>query len=309
MKNKRIFISGGSGVIGRDLIRKLISKGAKIMTGDLVSLPKDLRKKVIFRKGDLNYIKKKYISNFRPEIFIHLAAKFERVEESKKHWENNYWHNVRLSHYLMGLMKELSSVKKIINASSYLIYDKKLYTSKSKKKPYKLKEEDPLDPRNLTGGAKLFNEVELEYLNKIKSKKLIFVSARIFRGYGKGSRDIISRWVKDALKNKTLKVYNDKNSFDYINSHDTSLGLISLCKVSKSGIFNLASGKSTKISSIIKILKENFPKLKIKYQRSNELIENSEANLRKIKLYVNWKPKVSIKEGIKEIIIYEKNKK
>ena len=46
-----------------------------------------------------------------------------------------------------------------------------------------------------------------------------------------------------------------------------------------------------------------------RYQKSKELIENSEANLRKIKSYVNWKPKVSIREGIKEIIIYEKSKK
>jgi len=48
MKNTRIFISGGSGVIGRELIKKLLTLNNKILTGDLVSLPEKLKKKLYF---------------------------------------------------------------------------------------------------------------------------------------------------------------------------------------------------------------------------------------------------------------------
>ena len=309
MKNTRIFISGGSGVIGRELIKKLLTLNNKILTGDLVALPEKLKKKVIFVKGDLNKIKEDYIKKFKPAVFIHLAAKFERVTESEKHWDVNFWNNIKLSHHLMSIIKNTPSIKKIINASSYLIYDKKLYTDRLRKIPYTLSEKDPVQPRNLTGGSKLLSEIELEFLKKIKKKKITTISARIFRGYGKGSKDVISGWIRSALKNKTINAYNIENSFDYINSEDTAEGLIKLCSSKNSGVFNLGFGKSISISTILKILRKYLPNIKIKYSKNNEYFENSKANIKKIKAQTGWKPKVKIDQGIKQIILYEKNKK
>jgi carbamoyl-phosphate synthase large subunit len=58
---------------------------------------------------------------------IHLAATFERSAESYEFWEENFRHNVRLSHHLMSLAKDAPSVKRVVFASSYLIYDPSLY--------------------------------------------------------------------------------------------------------------------------------------------------------------------------------------
>ena len=41
MKNKRVFISGGAGVIGVELVKLLNDKGAIIFVGDLQDRPED----------------------------------------------------------------------------------------------------------------------------------------------------------------------------------------------------------------------------------------------------------------------------
>src|SRR5690606_35695036 len=102
---------------------------------------------------------------FAPEFVFHLAATFERSTETPEFWDENDRHNVRLSHHLMGLVKQVSSVRKVVFASSYLIYNPDLYTFDAPAEtPVTLKEEDPIHPRNLCGAAKLLHEIELQFL-------------------------------------------------------------------------------------------------------------------------------------------------
>ena len=124
MKNKRIFVSGGAGVIGREMVKKLVPQGAVVMVGDLSPIPDDFPKNVIYRRGDLNYITQQELDSFNPEIFFHLAATFERSTETYEHWEENFWHNIRLSNHLMTLMRNVPDLKRVVYASSYLIYNK-----------------------------------------------------------------------------------------------------------------------------------------------------------------------------------------
>ena len=59
LNGKRVFISGGAGVIGRELVQLLIADGAIVMVGDLVQIPENYPKQVMYRRGDLNYITNK----------------------------------------------------------------------------------------------------------------------------------------------------------------------------------------------------------------------------------------------------------
>ena len=308
LKNKKIFISGGSGVIGREIVPLLIEEGAELMVGDLQFKPNEFSSKIHYRQGDLNYLSQKEIDLFNPEIFIHLAATFERSTESYEHWEENFWHNIRLSHHLMSLIRNVPNIKRVVNASSYLIYDKSLYQfKKSKNKPIKLKESDPINPRNLTGLAKLAHEIEHDFLALFKSEKFTSISARIYRGYGKNSRDVISRWVRDLINNKEITVYNKEGIFDYMYAEDTAKGLIHLSKIKNTGVVNLGTGRSRKVEDIIDILKIYFPELKAKYiNKPGEFIEASEADTTKLKQIIGWLPERFLEDTIPELIDFEK---
>jgi len=156
LKGRRIFISGGNGVIGNTLIEKLHNEGAILYVGDLKPRPLNWPKDILYRQGDLNYLSIDEISDFAPEYFFHLAATFERSTETYEFWAENYRHNVRLSNHLMTVMKDLPSLKKVIFASSYLIYDPALYNFKEPaEKAFRLKKTDPIYPRKFNGVAKL----------------------------------------------------------------------------------------------------------------------------------------------------------
>ena len=309
LKNKKIFISGGSGVIGREIVPLLIEEGAELMVGDLQFKPNEFSSKIHYRQGDLNYLSQKEIDLFNPEIFIHLAATFERSTESYEHWEENFWHNIRLSHHLMTLIRNVPNIKRVVNASSYLIYDKSLYQfNESRTTPKKLIETDPINPRNLTGLAKLAHEIEHDFLALFKSEKFTSISARIYRGYGKNSRDVISRWIRDLINNKEITIYNQEGIFDYMHAEDTAKGLIRLSKITDHGIVNLGTGRSRKVKDIIDILKIYFPELKAKYiNKPGEFIEASEADTTKLKQIIGWLPERFLEDTIPELIDFEKN--
>ena len=67
IKNKKIFISGGAGVIGIELVNILSRLGAIILVGDKKDKPDIFSNKIQYRKGDLNYLSEQEIDDFKPE--------------------------------------------------------------------------------------------------------------------------------------------------------------------------------------------------------------------------------------------------
>ncbi|AEA42231.1 NAD-dependent epimerase/dehydratase family protein [Fluviicola taffensis] len=307
---KRVFISGGAGVIGTEMVQLLQQQDAIIMVGDLKPIPVDFPSTITYRQGDLNFITQQELDHFNPEYFIHLAATFERSAETYEHWEENFHHNILLSHHLMTLMRNVPGLKRVVNASSYLIYDKAHYQFNTPQdKAVKLNESTSINPRNLTGLAKLAHEIELDFLAIFKSDKFTNISARIYRGYGKNSRDIISRWVRDLLNNQKITVYNPEGFFDYIYAQDTAKGLLKLALSDKTGIVNLGTGRARQVGDLVQILQSHFPQMEAEYVRKpDELIEASEADITLLKNYINWSPERTLEDTIPEIIAFEQQK-
>lgn len=311
LKNKKIFISGGAGVIGRELVSKLHTAGCIVYVGDLKPRPNEFPPEIIYRQGDLNYITYEELSLFGPEVFIHLAATFERSIETYSFWEDNFSHNVHLSNYLMTLLKDIPTLRRVIFASSYLIYNPDLYTFNLPQEiPYCLKETDPIYPRNLTGMAKFAHEIELRFLDSFCKEKLSIVSVRIYRGYGKGSRCIISRWISDLLDEKTIKVYCKEGMFDYIYAEETAEGLCRLIAHEEVvGIVNLGNGRARKVVEVVEILKKHFPNMSYQEVESDILYEASQAEMTVYKEKIKWIPQLQLEDAIPKIIAYQKEQR
>ena len=309
LKGQRIFVSGGNGVIGNALIERLHKQGAVLFVGDLKPRPDHWPKDIIYRQGDLNFITKDELAFFAPTIFFHLAATFERSNETYEFWEENFHHNVKLSNHLMTLLKDMKSLKKVIFASSYLIYDPQLYIfSQPSAKAYRLKEDDRISPRNLTGSAKLNHEIELQFLSEFKQDKFQAISARIYRSYGRNSRDIISRWIRSLLNNETLTVYAKEGMFDYIYADEVAEGLMRLSLTQNiNGIVNIGNDNARKVTEILEILRKYFPQMKTVEVDSDVKYEASQANMDHFYNIVGWKPQRQLENTIPEIIEYEKN--
>ena len=306
MRHKKVFVSGGAGVIGTVLVNQLLSKGVTIFVGDLKPCPQEWIGKVQYRQGDLNTITPEELEAFSPDLFFHLAATFERSEETVGFWSENFHHNIQLSHHLMNCLKTVSGLKRVIFASSYLVYDPLLYMSQDVPVgTISLNEETPLYPRNICGAAKLFHELELRFLNHFSQGSPTFVSARIFRVYGRQSKDVISRWIRSALRKETLTVYRPEGLFDYIFADDVAEGLFRLSEIEESGIVNLGFGEARRVEDILTILKSHFPHLKTEVVQSAIPYEASQADIQRLISWTQWKPRHTLEKGIAKLIEFE----
>jgi carbamoyl-phosphate synthase large subunit len=308
MKNKRVFISGGAGVIGQQMVPKLVALGAIVYVGDLKPRPAAFAGQVVYRQGDLNELTVNELAAFAPEVFIHLAATFERSAESLAFWQDNFRHNVSLSHHLMSLMMQITTLRRVVFASSYLIYDPVLYQfAAPSRSPVSLKETDPVRPRNLTGMAKLSHEMELQFVDGFFASRFSSALVRIFRGYGCNSRDVISRWIRLLLKEQPIRVYQPEGIFDYIYAADTAEGLIRVAQDKDiTGIINLGTGRARRVQDVVEILKRHFPNIQQLNEEVAQPYEASQADLQAFNERTGWRPEYDLERAIPEMIAFER---
>ena len=307
---KRVFISGGAGVIGQEMVRRLaaLPEDVQVLVGDIKPRPADFPARFQYRQGDLNFLTEQEISVFAPEVFIHLAATFERSTETYGFWEENFRHNVQLSHHLMTVQKDLPSLRRVVFASSYLIYDPELYTyAEVPAQPRSLREDDPILPRNLTGMAKLAHEIELRFLQTFRGAQFSTAIPRIYRGYGRNGRDITSRWVRMLLAGEEITVYGAESYFDYLYAADTAEGLLRLAAAETvTGIINLGTGRARRVSDVVDVLKHSFPDLRAKYVASDIPFEASQADMTLWSSQIDWLPPTTLETAIPELIAFER---
>ena len=300
--NKRIFVSGAAGVIGSEMIPRLARRGYTVLAADLKPRPAAFPAEVQYRQGDLNEMAATELAGFAPDLFIHLAATFERSTETFGFWEENFLHNTRLSHHLMSLAAGVETLQRVVFASSYLIYNQDLYQfDRPREAPVSLRETDPIEPRNLTGMAKLAHEMELRHLERFC--RFSTACARIFRGYGRNSRCVISRWIRAAQKGEPITVYRPEGWFDYIYAADTAEGLIRLAENRQvTGIVNLGTGRARRVQEVVDVLRQHFPGLRTVAAEANIPFEASQADTTRWAEAIGWMPEYTLETAIPEMI-------
>lgn len=311
MESKRILVTGGAGVIGRELLRMLIMRGATILSVDRRALPDGDWQRVSHIEKDLADGSLDEVREFQPQIVFHLAAAFERSSESPEFWSVNWRDNVLLSHRVVQLAAELSSTETFVFASSYLAYWPTPYLSETlRPDAVCLKEEDPIGPRNLCGAAKYYTERELSFVKAVLDRSFRTIHARIFRVFGCGSQDVISRWTRAALRGKGIEVYNKDNRFDFIFARDVAEGLARLSETPNAeGPVNLGSGVARSIRELIAALTSSCPlPLKISDAGVREPFEASCADMVRFKQLTGWAPAIDLRNGIRMVAEFEEGR-
>lgn len=305
LKGKRILVTGSSGVIGRVLVERLMRTGADVLGIDKVP-PQRPSEEARYLTLDLAAGTPQAAMEFAPQAVFHLAASFERTVEKAGYWKTVFENDVLASHRLLEAMDSLAALEVFVFASSYLNYDPALYLDVPEVRM--LKESDQLLPRNLVGLAKYYVDRELDFL-RMTQKSFRTVSARIYRVYGRGSRDIISRWVRAALAGEVLKVFGEKNRFDYIFADDVAEGLARLAETDEAaGALNLGSGIAWTIADVLQILNLEIGGIRTSAESEVGPIESSCADMSLFRLVTGWSPPTSLEAGIRKVVEYEKQR-
>lgn len=299
-------------MIGRQLAARLLDGGADVVSIDREPMPPgdwgDLR----HIRGDLADMDLSVAADFGPEQIFHLAASFERSEETPEYWVPGWRDDVLASHRLADqVVRGTTTVSSFVFASSYLIYDPSEYLlSSPETEPVALSEETNVNPRNLCGAGKYYTERELDYLVATTRPDMHVTNARIFRVFGRGSRDVISRWVRSGLRGDPVEVYNRSNRFDYIFADDVADALIDLgSDLETHGTFNVGTGTATSVSRVLDHLVDLdvVDPGSIIDRGEDAPFEASVADVERLRDCVGWTPSTSVRGGIEQLIEHETN--
>ena len=295
----KIIVTGGAGFIGSHLAEFLIKKGHKVIiidnlsTGRLNNI-KSFKNKVRFIKADISELGK-WTENFKnAKIVFHLAALADivpSIQNPKEYFQSNV---VGTENIISASIKY--KVKQVIYSASSSCY--------GIPKIYPTSETESIKPQYPYALSKNLGEQILMHYAKVYGIKV--TSFRLFNVYGTRSRTsgtygaMFGVFLAQKLKGKPLTVVGDghqKRDFTYIDDVvDAFYKAIRFKKNFK--IFNLGTGRPTSVNSIVKLLgckSINIPKRPGEPDLTN-------ANINKVKKELNWKPKISINEGVKNLL-------
>jgi nucleoside-diphosphate-sugar epimerase len=307
---ERVLVTGGAGVIAREVLERLGRTDATVLSVDRLPLTFEASANVDHLVADLADVDLGIVRTFDPTLILHLAATFERSIESPDFWEPNWSDNVVVTHRLVELAARATSVRAFVFASSYLIYRTARYLSPAPRSAaVELTENDEMGPRNLCGAAKAYGEAELAFAREVLKAPFRGVSARIFRVYGRGSRDVVSRWVRAALDGEPIDVYQPENRFDYVYSGDVAEGLLRLAlDPLASGILNLASGRDRSVAEVIEAIETATGR---PFKRRDVPVdgpyEASRADLTRLRETLGWSPSTMLEDGIGRLVAHERD--
>jgi carbamoyl-phosphate synthase large subunit len=309
LAGRRVLVTGGAGVIARELLDRLSATGAEVLSVDRLPLPSARPAGVDHLIADLAFADLDPIAAFRPSHVLHLAATFERSVESPEFWEQNWSDNVVVTHRLAELAGRIGGIEAFVFASSYLVYDPEQYsTVAAPAEAVALSEGSRLATRNLCGAAKLYGEAELRFVNEVQAAGFRASFARIFRVYGRGSRDVVSRWVRAALDGEPIDVYHPENRFDYVFSGDVADGLLRMAASARaSGVINLGSGKARPVAAVIEAVERaTGTRLDARTNAADEPFEASRADVARLQATLDWTPPTSLEVGVERLVEFER---
>ena len=250
-----ILVTGGSGFIGKNLIKKLLEKKKiKIILINRKINKNFTNKKIININTTLNLSNKNLnkIKFLRPSVVIHLA--WSGIPDySKKNSINNLITQINF----FDKIHKISSLKKIIVTGSCWEYmtSRGICNENVALRPKNFKYNDFNAPYFVWAKNSLRKYLKFKYLNN----NVIWL--RLFYVYGEGQKNksLIPYLIKSKKKNKKVKLNNPYGSNDFINVKDVCKAIIKSIDFKKSEIFNIGTGKLVSIKSIKNFI-DNYAK-------------------------------------------------
>jgi len=295
---QRVIVTGGAGFIGSHLVDKLVEQGIEVIVFDNLSTGNidNLNPKAKFvEQVDLCSLGTYNSSDFDGvDTIFHLAASTS-VQESINQPLIYNRNNINSVLNILTAASSMDSVKRVVFSSSSSVYgDAKTPTSEN----HSL---NPLSPYALN---KLMGEQYCKLFSSIYN--LDTVCLRYFNVYGDrmnndGYKLVFPIFKEQILNDKPLTINNDgEQRRDFIHVDDVVNANILVAKHKSNfngDIYNVGSGTNYSVNEIA----DMFGGEK---QYGNKVIEPFEtlAEIAKIDLDLNWRPKGKLNEWIKNYL-------
>lgn len=313
MKKKKILVTGGSGFVGTNLLKRLSAENNFLLYSSYFKNKKFKKvTNVKYFKVDLEKLQdcKKICKNI--DIIIMCAANSSGAAIMEKTPLVHLSPNIRMNINMAEAAYE-AKVKKFIFISSNTVYPQVNFPVKEKNASFNF-----FDKYYVVGWMKRFSEIVMNiYGQRIKNNYMKTIIVRPGNLYGAHDKfDPIKSKVIPSLIRKVVKkqnpltVWGDGKDFkDFLHIDDFTDAILKIIKkINNSVELNIASGKGYTIREVLNlILKIEQFNPKINFDRSMPtMIPKRLIDIAKAKKIINFKPKISIEEGLKRTILWYK---
>lgn len=298
LEDKKVLVTGGTGMIGREIVDQLSEQNCHVTSVSLDELKLNDKSKYI--KGDLSDFKFCLdITNGMDYVF-HIAGIKGSILKTKTMPSSFFVPLIMMNTNVLEACRR-NNVKKIVYTSSIGAYSSSEIFYEDEEKF----ENPPMDM--FPGWAKRMAELQIETY-RVQYNLNNFSIIRPSNVYGPGDNfDDENAMVIPSLMNKIFRgdspvsIWGDGSAErDFIFSKDCARGIILAClKGTNSKALNMGSGEGITIKNLVETLNE-IVDFKYKFDTSKPSgYPKRIMNMDKSRKHLNFIPNYSLKEGIK----------
>lgn len=309
MLNKRVLVTGGAGFIGSHLCERLLKDGCEVICLDNYFTGS--------KTNILPLLKNPLFEAVRHDIISPYSAEVDEIYNfacpaSPVHYQYNPIQTVKVS--VMGAINVLESARltgaKVLQASTSEVYgDPQIHPQHESY----WGNVNPIGPRSCYDEGKRC--AETLFMDYYRESNVAIKIIRIFNTYGPNMHPndgrVVSNFIVQALKGEDITIYGtgeQTRSFQYVT--DLVDGVIKMMDSPSDfiGPVNLGNPSEFTILELAeKILELTHSKSKLCFQplpADDPTQRKPDITLAEEKL--NWSPRISLEEGLKETIRYFK---
>tara|TARA_Y100000590_G_scaffold470507_1_gene665831 strand:+ start:7617 stop:8597 length:981 start_codon:yes stop_codon:yes gene_type:complete len=309
-KNKKVLVTGGTGLVGKQLVNLLLENGADITIASLDD-PKRAPKNVNFYQIDLRYFENCLKVCKNQDIVFHLAGIKGSPAMAKEKPASFFVPTITFSINMMEAARKME-VSRFLFTSSVGVYSPaEIFFENDVWKTF------PSPNDKFAGWAKRICELQAEaYKIEYGWDKISIVRpANIYGPYDNfdpRNAMVIPSLINRALKENPLIVWGDGSPIrDFIHSRDVARGMMIAVEKSINEPINLGSGEGFTIKEIAEIIVKNIPNKKIDIDWDITKPKGDKKRIMDVEKAKSYgiESKISIEEGIKETINWYINNK
>lgn len=291
----KILVTGATGFVGKHLIQKLRDFDVRFVVRNInTEYSKD--RQIVYNDEKLDVFQKD-VKSYNPKIVIHLASYLTSSDDISS-IKNIVDSNILFTSILLESLKS-TDLELFINTGTFAEY----YYNDGKE-----------NPAYFYSASKIAIKPIIKYFKNIQGFKTINIIPYTIYGGKSKSKKVID-YILDSLDSKLyLEMTNGEQILDFIHIDDVTdfyvhcVNNINLLKDEEN--YHLGTGKGTSIKELSNIIEDLTNKKANINWGSKEYrtldIMRAIAPIYKLEKELNWKPKVSIKDGIKKILEEEK---
>lgn len=309
----KIALVGGAGLIGHHLALKLRKQHEVLIVDSLAVNNKyalgDAHSQAIIseRLGLLHSVPlivedardyhalSRILGTFRPDTIVHLAA-VAHLDRANKDPHTTFDHNLRTLENTLDIARSLNS-HFVFFSSSTVYGDFKIGV---------YDETAVCEPRGIYGSLKYAGELLTKAYGEVFGLPFTIVRPCALYGPRCVSGRVIQRFIEAAEKGETLKVEGDgsgKVDFTYIDDLVSGIGRVVENGAARGHVFNLTAGRARSLNDIIKILKKDYPALKVEYiEKDAQRPERGTLSVDKARRLLGYEPRYDLERGIKSYL-------